>query len=137
MIRGTPFQPGNKLGRGRPKGSRNKPTSVVMQMLEEHQKVLTLGTIAEGIKGNVRSRLWCMQALLNKTQVSPKMKLPPIKTLDDLKNACDMVVNAVARGKCAAADGKALIEMLAEMRKIFETQDLNRLDDLEQLVKKT
>jgi hypothetical protein len=34
-VRGRPFEPGNKLGRGRPKGSRNKAKSPGQDLLQE------------------------------------------------------------------------------------------------------
>ena len=37
-MRGKPFQPGNKFGRGRPPGSRNKVASALQQTLEEPDK---------------------------------------------------------------------------------------------------
>ena len=34
--RGRPFQPGNKFGRGRPRGSRNKKTILIEEFLAEN-----------------------------------------------------------------------------------------------------
>ena len=40
QTRGRPFAPGNKLGRGRPRGSRNKATLVFQKMLGHLQQTL-------------------------------------------------------------------------------------------------
>jgi hypothetical protein len=137
MQRGTPFESGNKLGRGRPKGSRNKPASIVMQTLLDHEKVLGLKAVQAGVKDDIRMLLWCVDSLIkHKTQFGPKLKLPPIQTLDDITLASSVVVNAMARHKCTDAHGQALIAVLAEMRKAFESRGLIRLDEIEQLVKK-
>jgi hypothetical protein len=37
MTRGRPFEPGNKFGRGRPKGSRNKRTAEAQALFDEYK----------------------------------------------------------------------------------------------------
>ena len=40
------FQPGNKLGRGRPRGSRNKVTTLTQELLNDHAPSITRKCIA-------------------------------------------------------------------------------------------
>src|SRR2546425_12787757 len=40
MKRGRPFEPGNKLGRGRPPGSRNKKTLIIQEILAKEDRRL-------------------------------------------------------------------------------------------------
>jgi len=61
MTRGRPFEPGNKFGQGRPKGSKNKSTSAGRRLLEEYEIPLLQKNIAEGMKGNTKSRLWSLE----------------------------------------------------------------------------
>jgi hypothetical protein len=134
MIRGRPFQPGNKFGSGRPKGSRNK--SHLVGCLNEHGNSLLLRTIAAGLRDDTKSRLWCLNRLWENRPTS-KLKLPPIKTVDDIAKAQALALEAVANGKCPAAHGQALSAMLDAMRKMIETQELAvKLEELERMVKK-
>ena len=39
--RGRPFKPGNTMGKGRPKGSRNKSSALVKELLGAHTEEIT------------------------------------------------------------------------------------------------
>jgi len=136
MTRGRPFEPGNKFGRGRPKGSKNKSTSVGRQLLDEHHESLMRKNIAEGLKGDTKSRLWCLNQLNRETPRVPKLKLPPIKIVDDVAKALGVILDAVANQKCPPALGQALCAILGDIRRSLETHDLDRLDELEEQLKK-
>jgi hypothetical protein len=137
MSRGRPFQPGNKYGRGRPRGSPNKLSLVVQRQLNEHAELLINRTLRAALEGDMKSRFWCLREVLRLKPSASRLKLPPIKTLSDIADAMDVVVNAAANNKCTDAHGAALYAMLSEKRKMIETQDLaQRLEELERLVKK-
>jgi len=136
MSRGLPFEPGNKFGRGRPKGSRNKSTIPASnRLLAEYAQPLMQKNIAEGLQTNTKSRLWSLDKLAKQRRL-PKLKLPPIKTLDDVIEACAKVVAAVANRKYPAVDGQILMSLLDNMKKMIEIRDLEqRIQELEQRVK--
>ena len=136
MTRGRPFEPGNKLGRGRPRGSKNKSTSVSRRLLEEHEKLLIGKNIAEALKGNTKCLLWCLTELSRGTPRVTKLKLGPIKNIDDILKAFTVVLSALANNKCTDARSQALCAMLAEMAKMIDAKDLPRLEELEALAKK-
>jgi hypothetical protein len=137
MSRGRPFRPGNQYGRGRPKGSRNKSNLTVQRHLNEHAESLIRRLLRTGMEGDLRSQLWCLNQLMRMRPPAPTLKLPPLKTLNDIANALDVVVNASAKNKCNDAHGLALCAMLGERRKMIETQDLAlRVEELEHQVKK-
>ncbi len=136
MSRGRPFQPGNKFGRGRPKGSRNKWNLVAQRRLLEHAGQLMTKNIIVSLQGDTKSRLWCLDQLMRARPPAPKLKLPPIKTFDDIEKALDVVVNAAANNKCSDAHGVALCAMLGERRKMIEAQEYAvKLEELERIVK--
>jgi len=49
-IRGRPFAPGNKLGKGRPKGSKNKINPDARKLLEEYKVPLTQAAISLALR---------------------------------------------------------------------------------------
>jgi hypothetical protein len=136
MIRGRPFEPGNSLGRGRPKGSRNKSNLVVRRRLLENAESLILKTIAAALRDDTKSRVWCMDRLWENRPTS-KLKLPPIRIVDDIAKGQALVLEAVANNRCTDAHGVVLCSMLGESRKMIETQELAvKLEELERMVKK-
>jgi hypothetical protein len=136
MSRGRPFQPGNRFGRGRPKGSRNR-SNVARRHLHEHAERLMLRNIAAALRDDTKARLWCLNELNQGTRPAPKLKLPPIKTLDDIAKAFDVVLNATANNKCIDGHGVALCAMLGERRKMIEIQEFAvRLEELERMAMK-
>ena len=136
MTRGRPFEPGNTNGRGRPKGSKNKSPSARRRLLEECEESLVTKNIAEGLKTNTRSRQSCLDELSRGTPQSSKLKLPAIRTLEDVAVAYDIVLQAVANLKCTDAHGQALCAMLALRRKMIEDEQLAQLDleDLKEML---
>ena len=136
MSRGLPFEPGNKFGRGRPKGSRNKSTSAAAdRLVDEHAERLMRKNIAEGLQHDTKSRMWCLDYTAKKKRL-PKLKLPVIKTRADLMEAYAKTVVAVANRKYPVADGESVTSMLGGMTKIIEIRDLElRIQELEQRLK--
>jgi hypothetical protein len=128
MTRGRPFEPGNKNGRGRPKGSKNQSPSVRRGILKDCEEQLIRKNIAEGLRNNTRSRQACLDELSRGTPQSSKLRLPAIRTLDDVAVAYDIVLQAVANLKCTDAHGQALCAMLALRRKMIEDEQLAQLD---------
>jgi hypothetical protein len=54
MPRGRPFQSGNNLGRGRPKGSRNRKSLLAEELLDSHAEAVVSQTLALPRKGMVK-----------------------------------------------------------------------------------
>jgi hypothetical protein len=53
--RGRPFEVGNKLGRGRPRGSRNKRTLAVQELLNGHTEGLVRKALVMALQGDAGS----------------------------------------------------------------------------------
>ena len=137
-MRGRPFQPGNKYGRGRPRGSRNKVTSVCQQTLDNHAEALTKKCLVLAFQGNPTAMRLCMERLMPaRRQRTLQFKLPPLKTIDNVAAASEAVVNGVARGQLTPVEGQAFSGMLEGRRRTIETEELAQriraLEDLNQL----
>jgi hypothetical protein len=130
--RGRPFEPGNKLGRGRPKGSRNK-AKPGQTLLDEYAEPVTRKCIALAMQGNQSAMRLCME------RVSPArrgpaitMALPAIKTAADVDKAAEKVTQAIRRGDLTPAEGGIMMNILESRSRVIERVQLeSRLEKLE------
>jgi hypothetical protein len=61
--RGRPFAPGNVLGRGRPKGSRNKAGSAGQQLLDDHEELLVRKCMLLAVRGSASHMRLCLERI--------------------------------------------------------------------------
>ena len=134
-MRGKPFQAGNKYGRGRPRGSRNKVTRVCQDTLDSHAENLIKKCLVLAFQGNPTAMRLCIERLMPaRRQCTLTFKLQPLKTIGDVAAASEAVVSGVARGQLTPAEGQAFSGMLEDRRRVIETRDqeprIRALEDL-------
>ena len=111
--RGTPFQPGNTFGRGRPKGSKNKATLLLRQLLGEHAEALVRKILIQALQGDRHSQRLCLERLGAPLRDAPvQLRLGPTKTAIEIDVASQRVLRAVANGTITPVDGEILAKML-------------------------
>jgi Family of unknown function (DUF5681) len=134
QLRGRPFAPGNKLGRGRPRGSRNKTTLAVEEMFGEHAEALVKKCIVMAMQGDTVAMRLCIERLMAPPKQSPvKFKLPPVTTMAELAQAQITVLETVSRGQLTPAEAETIGTLFENRRRMMETEDLAaRLEALEQ-----
>ena len=113
VPRGRPFEPGNKFGKGRPKGSPNKKKNETSEALEEYAPHVLRKSLGMGLEGNVP----ILRKLLDKIlptfrEATFKIRLPRIKTAADAVVASNKVLQAVAQGKITPTRGEQLTRRL-------------------------
>jgi hypothetical protein len=120
-VRGRPFEPGNTLGRGRPKGSRNQSKSAGQGLFDEYGEHLIRKTIALGMAGDINALRICLE------RVSPprrdncvQMNLPAIRNTQDLDKAAETVSQGIRRGKITPAEGGKLMNIFESRARIIE-----------------
>ena len=132
--RGRPFEAGNKFGRGRPKGSRNREKSPGQHELEEYALHLVRKCITMAMRGDQSALRMCME------RISParrgaliQMNLPPIRTAQDVDRAAEKVTQAIRRGKLTPAEGGTMMNVLeGRSRIIVGAQFEGRLQKVEE-----
>ena len=125
-MRGRPFQPGNKYGRGRPRGSRNKVARVCQDTLDSHAEALTKKCLYMAFQGNPTAMRLCMERLTPaRRQRTVQFKMPPVKTIADVAMALEMVVSGVGRGQLTPTEGQAFAGLLEGRRRMIETEELD------------
>jgi hypothetical protein len=131
--RGRPFEPGNKLGRGRPKGSRNKAKSEVQQVLDQYTSKMLMACIGYAAKGNPTALRLCIERMIpTRPDAAVRMRVPPIRTAEDVDRAAEQVTQDIGRGKTTAADGEKMMHILESRCRIIDSvNNAGRMDKLE------
>ena len=132
--RGRPFAPGNKFGRGRPRGSRNRVTLALQEMLGQHAEALVKKCVVMALQGDTTALRLCMERLLPPAKHSPvQFKLPAIATVPELAHAQATMLDGLSRGQVTPAEAETINNLLESRRRVLETKELEaRLDALEQ-----
>jgi len=124
-MRGKPFQPGNKFGRGRPAGSRNKVTNALQETLEKHAQGLTMKCVFDALQGKPTAMRLCMERLTPaRRQRMLRFKLPALKTSADMVAASEKVVRGVACAQLTIDEGQAFTAMLEGWRRMITIEEV-------------
>ena len=127
MARGRPFEVGNKFGRGRPRGSRNKTTLAAKELLESYAEPIMRKVLHGALQGDPRMLQICMDRLIPVRRELPlKMSKLPLGTADDLSQASEMITQKVIAGQLTPSQGHGLAELIERHRKVIETKDLEQ-----------
>ena len=131
--RGRPFLLGNKLGCGRPKGSRNKEKSPGQALLEEYAPHLIRKCIALAMQGDLKAMQLCMQWIIPARRGAYiRINLPPIKSIADIDKAAEKVTQGIRRGKLTPTEGSTMMSILESRSRVIEKVQLeSRVEKLE------
>lgn len=127
MPRGRPFAPGNRYGRGRPKGSRNKSTQLCTELLAENAQLLTRKCIVMAAQGDRVALRLCMDRLLPLRRAQPvSFRMPRVQTAADIAVASETVLQQVAGGSLTPDEGQQITGMLELRRRALESAEFER-----------
>ena len=131
--RGRPFEPGNKIGRGRPKGSRNKNRLMLEGLLMERAVALINKCMLMAMQGDLQAmRMWMDRVFPVRRDGYVQLPLPSTKLITDVNEAGRRVVKAMASGKITPSEGEKMSNILEYRRRVMETEDLHaRIEKLE------
>ena len=136
MTGGRPFEKGNKFGRGRPRGSRNKRSTNAQQFLQEQGESIVLEAVTLARQGDAQLVRALLPYILRRPD-GPPLKTPPLRmgTAEEIANTLQDVLKQVAAGAMQLRDAQVLADLLEERRLALETHDLEkRLQALERLI---
>jgi hypothetical protein len=112
-MRGKPFELGNKAGKGRPPGSRNKK-SVFLEMLEDRGEAIITKGIFMALSGDRALQRVCFDRLIPVAQPPvTRFRLPKNEGELDLNKLLQSVLKQTANGRLStqqAADLAAFAE---------------------------
>src|SRR5260370_20058554 len=119
----NPFQSGNTFGRGRQRGSRNKATIALQEMLDGHGESITRKCALLALKGEPTALRLCMERLIPPRKEHPVIsKLPAATTATEVAAAVDAVLQGVARGQLTPVGRQMIAAILESTRKAIQTE---------------
>ena len=125
-MRGRPFEVGNKIGRGRPPGSRNKRTKFAQQLDDDGEAIIKQCQVMALEKDPIAMRI-CMERLVPPCKAAHhRFRLPQGNTPADLVKAVSTINQQVARGNLSAQDGEAMARTVEIQRRAIEAEDFER-----------
>lgn len=125
--KGKPFAAGNKMGKGRPPGSRNKSNRPGQDLLDQYGEKIVGKCIALAFKGDTKALQLCLDRVLPARRELPvKLGKLALTTMRDLSNASERVMAQVASGKLTTSSGHAFVELIERRRKILESEEFDR-----------
>ena len=120
-MRGRPFEPGNRAGRGRPKGSRNKMNQLLQEILDQNSEMILRKCILLAMRGErLPLRLVFERILLARRDCPVQLDLPPTKDMAGVDAAHQVVLQAIAAGQITPSEGETLSRILEGRRRMIE-----------------
>ena len=118
--------------KGRPPGSLNKSTILARSLLQDEAENLTRTLINIAKAGDMAALKICMDRFLPPCRSQTlSLKLPPIETTDDIRQAYDFLWSAVGAGELSPQELSRLMGLLEGKLKAIETHQL--ADELEKI----
>lgn len=135
--RGRPFEPGNKMGRGRPKGSRNKRSTQAQQILDQYTDSLIKKCVAKALEGDTRALALCMERILPAMrEPGVRIRMPRLEELKDIDLATQRLVNDIANGNVTPSEGEKIYAILQNRRNTIENRQTEaRLTEVENIAR--
>ena len=135
-TRGRPFEPGNKMGRGRPQGSRNKATLAVQELLEGEAEKLARKAIERALAGDLMALRLCLERIAPPARDQPvRFTFTPPQSAEQIPAAIGRVIKAASNENLTLTQAQAIISLLDRQRQAFETTELaDRVAEVERLL---
>jgi Family of unknown function (DUF5681) len=135
MTLNTRFQPGQSGNPGgRPKGSRNKATLALENLLDGQAEALTQKAIELALGGDIPALRLCLDRILPPRKDRPvTFEMPAINGAEDAKAATAALLAAVSVGSLTPSEASEVGKLIdAYVKAIEVTELLARLEKLEQ-----
>jgi hypothetical protein len=134
---GRPFQPGNKAGKGRLPGSRNRKT-IFQEALDKDGEKIIQQIKLRALESDPTAMRLCMERLLPVSKaLNARFRLPPVDTAAGLSAAISAAMQAVAKGELSAQEGESVAKIIESQRRNIEAGEFDaRIRILEEAASK-
>lgn len=133
--RGRPFPPGQSGNpAGRPKGTRNRATLALEELLDGQAEALTKKAIELALAGDLTALRLCLDRILPARKERPvAFEMPKLETAADGVMATAALVEAVAAGDLTPGEAAELSRVVDGFTRAVEAADIEaRLTKLEE-----
>jgi hypothetical protein len=118
--RGRPFEPGNKFGQGRPRGSRNKTTLLAQEMLHSQAPTIVNKCLELALEGDAVALRLCLERVAPVRSIRPvNLGSLPTSTVAELSQASDLVLRKVLSGELTILEARGMAQLIADRRKVL------------------
>ena len=124
------FTAGNS---GRPKGSRNKATIAIENLLQGQAEALTQTAVTKALAGDSVALKLCMERIAPAPKDQPaSFSLPQMHNALDASEAAGSILNAVSKGELTPIEATRVMGLVDSYRRTLELTEIEeRLKDLE------
>jgi hypothetical protein len=126
MTRGRPFEPGNKLGRGRPKGSRNQNTQQAHKLFERHATAIMALAISKSREDRQMLRMLASRIAPRQRDLPVQIGPIPMNTLADLDQASATTLKKATSGRISLHEALDISSLIENRRRVLLDLDLER-----------
>ena len=118
---------------GRPKGSRNKATIAIENLLEGQAEALTQTAVTKALEGDSMALRLCIERIAPATKDQPvSFSLPKINNAMDASEATGSVLSAVSEGELTPIEATRVMGLIDSYRRTLELTEIEeRLQALE------
>ena len=125
-MRGRPFEPGNKFGHGRPKGSPNKKSQRAQKIFEENSTAIIALAINRCREDPQMLRMLASHIVPRQRDLPVNIGRLPMRTLEDLDRASETTLKKATSGKISVSEGRDISSMIEIRRSVLVAQGLER-----------
>src|SRR5260370_18292692 len=116
QVRGRPFQPGNRFGRGRPKGSRNKRSAQAQEILDQYTEPLIKKCVSKALEGDTRALGLCLERMLpSLREPGVRIRMPRMEHVKDIDLAVKRLIDGIGNGNSIPVAGENSSRILANI----------------------
>jgi hypothetical protein len=119
MSRGRPFEPGNKCGRGRPKGSPNKKRPQAQEIFEQNSGAIMALAINRSREDPPMLRMLASRIVPRQRESPVKIGRLPMSTLSDLDRASEVTLQKAAAGKISPSEAHDICALIENHRRVL------------------
>jgi hypothetical protein len=132
-----PLEIGNRFGKRRPLGSRNKGPQAARKLLAECDVPLMKKCISSALQGDMKAMQMLMERFTPCGRLTVSLKLQEIQTVEGTVEEYSAITRALAKDVCSAAERQALANLLKARLELINFHGFEaRLLKLEKLQKR-
>ncbi len=130
------FKPGNKFGRGRPEGSRNKVSINAINLIKGEEEALSRRAIETALGGNTQMLQFCLSRILPPPPKDSVVKLKGMPECKDIESSVDLssyVLKKLADSTLSPSQASLVSGIVEKHLRCLQITDLEkRIADVEE-----